>query len=77
MLAPRGQQELRHRRGDLVRAGMGRPTPVLERGPSARVVAGQPLVAGLPADRVPGTERGHVVEPESVIVNEAFTLFHR
>ena len=28
-------------------------------------------------ERLAGTELRHVVEPESVIVNEAFTLFHR
>ncbi len=77
MLLPCGEEELRHRRGDLVRAGMRRSTPVVQGRASAGVVARQPFVARLATDGVAGAELGHVVQPESVIVNEAFALFHR
>ena len=56
---------------------MRRATPVRERRPAAAVVAPQPLVARLPTDGVPRTELRHRVEPELMVINEAFAFFHR
>ena len=76
VLPPCGQQEMRHRRPNLVRTVMGRPTSVVQRRAPARVIACQPFVAGLSADSVACAELGHVVESESEIINESFPLFH-
>ena len=76
VLPPGRQQELRDGLGDLVRAVMRRPTPVLQRGPATGIVARHPFVARFPAHGVARAELGHVVEAESVIINEPFSLFH-
>ena len=76
MSAARRQQQLRHGLRDLVRAVMRRATPIPQRRPSAGVVAADPLVAGLPTDRVPRAQRSHVVQPEQMIIDKAFALFH-
>ena len=76
VLATGPQKELRDRVRDLVRTVMGRSTAIAERWPTPAVVAGQPFVAGLPADGVASAELHHCVEPESVIINEAFAFFH-
>lgn len=77
MLATGRQQQVRDRGCDLVRTVMRGTTPMLQCRPAAAVVALEPLVAGLPADRVPGAELDHRVKPELMVINEAFAFFHR
>lgn len=46
-------------------------------GPAAGAIAGDPLVARLPADGIPRAQVRHRVKPEQVIINEPFAFFHR
>ena len=61
----------------IVRTGVGRATPVPKGRTPARVVARPPFAAGLAADGVAGAELGHVVEPQPVLIDEAFALSPR
>jgi hypothetical protein len=76
MLAPRPKQQVRDLLVDAVRTVVGRMAPIPQAAPTVLVIAGQPFVAGLPADGVPDTELGPRVKAEPIIGDEPFALFH-
>ncbi len=74
---PTGRAEQgRELRGDAVRAVMRGPAAILQAAPPCILEAAEPLVASLPTDAVPRAELGHRVQVQSVITNEALSLFH-
>jgi len=59
-----------------VRTVVGRMAPIPQAAPAVLVIAGQPLVPGLPTDGVPRAELCPRVEAEPIIGDEPFALFH-
>src|SRR3990172_9196718 len=76
MLAARGAEERGDLRADAVGAVVRGTTPVDEAATAILLEALQPLVAGLAADAIVGTELGHGVEPLPLIGDERGTLVH-
>jgi hypothetical protein len=61
---------------DAVGTVVRRVAPLLQASPAVLMVAGQPLVPGLPADAVPRAELRPRVEAEPIVGDEPFALFH-
>ncbi len=75
MLAARLDQELGQLFGDAVRTVMRGVAAILPAPPALLVIAGEPLVAGLPADPVAGAELRARAQPAPIVGDEAFALF--
>ena len=71
-----GADQLGHGRRDAMRAVVGCPTLVVQRGPAALLEAVEPLVAGLATDPVPRAQLRHRVQAAPLVGDEAFTFVH-
>jgi hypothetical protein len=71
-LADQLRHPVRHRVRTLVRSA----TLVTQGGAAAFVEAAEPLVSGLPTDRVARTQLRHRVESALVVSDESFSLLH-
>jgi len=76
MLAARLDQERSHLLVDAVRTVMRGVAAILQAPPALLVIAGQPLVAGLPTDAVAGTQLRSGVQTAPIVGDEVFALLH-
>jgi hypothetical protein len=74
MLTARLAEELRYRVRDAVGTPVRRAAAVAQPSAPLLIKAGAPLVAGLPADGIPGAEVGHRVQVQPMIPDESFAL---
>jgi hypothetical protein len=76
VLSPRLADHARNIVADLVRASVRGSAAICQTSSPFLFEALQPLVSRLPADAVPLTQLLHLVEAQTVVLDELFSLFH-